>query len=230
MMHCKYLGSDQYFYGSVLHLIVTELLPHSPAENLVSVIECMKLIYKDQDTRCRFRTLTLNMFKADLSGFPTLKGRGGELRDFGPVLREVWRHGMQSGVAWQQTVLDTLEASCTIDELLHIHRDEFAFEGSTYESFFTATSTYCQSMQSLYRQGGRQVFNCTIKLHAVWHIGYNSKWENPRLSWCWMGEDFMNVCRTLLFSGSKGVKLDKVHHKALMKLTRAMEWQFKQCE
>ena len=95
----------------------------------------MKLIYKDQDTRCRFRTLTLNMFKADLSGFPKLKGRAGEIRDFGPVLREMWRHGMQSGVAWQQTVLDTLEASCTIDELLHVHRDDFAFEGSTYERF-----------------------------------------------------------------------------------------------
>ena len=76
----------------------------------------------------------------------------------------------------------------------------------------------------------RPVFNCTIKLHAVWHIGYNSKWENPRSSWCWMGEDFMKVSRTLLFSGSKGVKLERVHHKALMKLIRAMEWQFKQCE
>ena len=164
--------------------------PDSAADNLVAVI------YADRGTRCRFRTLTPNMFKADASGFPKLKGRAGEIMGFGPVLRELWRHGMQNGVACQQTVLDTLDASCTIDELLHIHHDEFAFEGSTYENFFTATSTYCQSMQSLYRQGG---------LHAVWHIGYNSKWENPRLSWCWIGEDFMKVSRTLLFSGCKAV-------------------------
>ena len=45
------------------------------------------------------------------------------------------------------------------------------------------------------------VYNCTIKSHYLWHLGEDSKWQNPRLGWTYQDEDFVGriaaLCRSV---------------------------------
>ena len=44
---------------------------------------------------------------------------------------------------------------------------------------------------------GDMLFDITPKSHYLAHIGLFAKYLNPRLGWCYAGEDFMHTVRTL---------------------------------
>ena len=56
----KNLGTDQYFYGSVLWLLVFQVLPSSPANNMALIQEEAKAEYQALGVQVRFQNLRLS--------------------------------------------------------------------------------------------------------------------------------------------------------------------------
>ena len=77
-MHCKYLGSDQYMFGSVMWLLCFVVMPETPLQNLLACWIFISRFYKEQETEHRFKFLNkLSMFVRK-SGFPKLRGKAAE--------------------------------------------------------------------------------------------------------------------------------------------------------
>ena len=89
-MHCKYLGVDQYTYGSVLALLCCKVMGGSPLQNLQAVWADIKVFYRENGTKVQYRYLNkLTMFLRQ-NGTQKLRGKAGEIRHLAPALLHVW--------------------------------------------------------------------------------------------------------------------------------------------
>jgi hypothetical protein len=79
-MHCKYLGSDQYFFGSIFWLLCFKIIPGDPKDNLASVVSQLKVAYSSLDTPHRYGMITQGMFISKKAAQPKMKGRAAEVR------------------------------------------------------------------------------------------------------------------------------------------------------
>jgi len=65
-MHIKYLGSDQYFYGSILYYMVTMMMSSldTPEHNMSTVMGLLRAAWRDTgvDSSLTFHTITIRMF------------------------------------------------------------------------------------------------------------------------------------------------------------------------
>ena len=66
----------------------------------------------------------------------------------------------------------------------------------------------------VHNYNGDRLFNITFKAHCLAHCGIRGQTISPRLSWCYLGEDRMKLVRKI------------VHKKALIKMVRAMEYEY----
>eukprot|EP00969_Alexandrium_andersonii_P365303 15465925-Alexandrium_andersonii.AAC.1 len=57
----------------------------------------------------------------------------------------------------------------------------------------------------------------TMKFHYVLHVGNIAAYCNPRLSWCYSGEDLMQKVKTLVAASNRGTAAHKVMGKVLQK-------------
>ena len=96
-MHCKYLGSDKYLYGGVLHVIMYKLLTGTAQANMVQTWNNLKQIYADLDIKARYRVLKVTMFKRNIAGFPELRGRATEIKHLSKPLLVLWDRGRTIG-------------------------------------------------------------------------------------------------------------------------------------
>eukprot|EP00969_Alexandrium_andersonii_P176935 7823447-Alexandrium_andersonii.AAC.1 len=48
LMHCKHMGTDAYYLGSVLFLLCYEVMPKSPTDNLADVMAVAVRHWTDQ--------------------------------------------------------------------------------------------------------------------------------------------------------------------------------------
>jgi len=80
-LHVKYIGTDAYYNGSVLYLLIHVMLPGSVADNLAQVIEEMKQEYKTQGVqRDKMPLLKGTSIKGAKAKLPYLKSTGKEMK------------------------------------------------------------------------------------------------------------------------------------------------------
>ena len=119
-MHVKYLGTDQYFLGSVLFVLCCRLMGGSREDNALQIWGMVSEFYtaNEQLCRCPYKILKLSMFSSGPGGYPKLKGKAAEVRDLAPALLSVWREGMSEEDPMHIAILCALEASCRMEEIL----------------------------------------------------------------------------------------------------------------
>ena len=66
------------------------------------------------------------------------------------------------------------------------------------------------------------LFNFTIKSHYLAHIALSSRYINPRLAWCYAGEDFMQKVKTIVASTQRGTQCHLVSKKAMQKYCQGL--------
>jgi hypothetical protein len=66
-MHNKHLGTDQYFYGSVLWLLVYVILDDTPTNNLDGILDDIREEYANHGIASRFQNITLSNFTEEQS-------------------------------------------------------------------------------------------------------------------------------------------------------------------
>ena len=222
VMHCKHIGTDQYYYGSVLVLLCFYMLPGTPSENLSIVWKLIQAYYKSHGTLGRFTNLRFTMFCRYSVGMPDghekqmpcLVGRAGEIRSLAPALLYVFQQfrgrvcGEVPATQMAQVELG-LKASIRMDVILEENKscvkcppvvyDEFATAGMNFLIIFNALGNYYSDV----RRPAMKLFNVTIKAHYLCHCILQAKHLNPRLGWCYAGEDVMFRVRRLLASNTK---------------------------
>ena len=119
-LHTKYLGTDQWLYGSILYLLTHVILGGSPINNLKTVWAKIERFYKESRTPAsrRFRSLgKLSMFVRK-TGYPKLRGKGYELKNFGRALLCAWEHFMKPHIIIHQQILLMLKMNVRMEDLL----------------------------------------------------------------------------------------------------------------
>ena len=224
LMHIKHLGTDQYFLGSVLHLLVYSMMPGIAAANLEEVWRLCLEFFSRHRVTSRFANLKLSMFVNTVHphvDYPKLKGKAAEMRSLGPALHHVWCNKMDGSIAIHRQVELALRCCADIDTILDDNRDvvklppgaatKFQDNVFNFLSLLNAVATHFTIKQV-------RLFNLTIKCHYLAHIGFHAENINPRLCWCYAGEDLMNKVKVLTQSCLKGTHASKVFEKLLPKI------------
>ncbi|CAE7939702.1 unnamed protein product, partial [Symbiodinium necroappetens] len=104
-LHCKYLGSDMYVYGSILKLLCFFMLPSAPIDNLQSVWADIKSLYRELGTPVRYKYITkLTMFIPAKNPYPKLRGKGAEIKYLSDVMLKLWRKYMNPHLRVHQQI------------------------------------------------------------------------------------------------------------------------------
>ena len=186
---------------------------------------CIKAVYNELSMKKnKYRILKPSMFRQDSTGFPSLRGRAAEIKGLSKALLEVWRVGMIAGNELHVCILDLLVASHKLNEILDEHTHDFVLPPDEAAEFVRWTMQYVQMFNRLYRWNGMAVFNITYKHHGMVHVAFDSRFRNPRTTWCFQGEDYMRVSKQQISTCMKGVPLHEVNFKTAKKMLRAIDY------
>ena len=199
-MHCKYLGRDLITFGSIMFLLVYQPLPSAdPKANLAVVWKHLLQAYK-----------TFGITERKLAIFqrkgqpPKMKGRAGQ------HLEELRIH---------RTIRTFLKINIAMEQILADHKE--CLPGPIATQFTKLGFAMMQihlELQEHFLTEDVQLFPSLPKQHTLLHVCLQSKCLNPKLTWCFKGEDLQNISRTLASSCSRGLLGPQVVVKMLSKL------------
>ena len=103
-----------------------------------------------------------------------------------------------------------------------------------YDASLALGGTFLKSYSYLYKwslEKDRKSFHIVAKHHSFMHLLWGSKYLNPRVSWCFAGEDYVGQIAKLGHSVSMGVSATRIPLKLAPKyrillhlhLTRSMQ-------
>ena len=135
-MHTKYLGTDQYFLGGVLFMIVNILMPGgTPDANCAELWELVKAEYRTRRTPTRFRILKCSMFNSGSGGYPKLKGKAHAIRHLGYSLKDIFEALAPHDDAFCTAVLGALRTGVQMEEILDVYKFQFKFPPDVAQTF-----------------------------------------------------------------------------------------------
>ena len=207
-MHVKYLGNDQYVYASIFHLLCFVMLPQSPLQNLLSIWEEMKALYKSLNITHRYHYFNrLTMFQRK-SGPPKLRGKAAEVHHLHKVMLQLWLKHCNQQLAVHRQILTLLKLNSNIEDLLDEYKQDVALPAASAKELLDKSSSMCHLQSLLYdhfAQENLQLFNYTLKTHDILHLAAHSHQINPRLVWNFCGESNMGILKMLGSTCVKGV-------------------------
>jgi hypothetical protein len=159
--------------------------------------------FKEKKISDRFRNLKLSMFtdpKKPWGAFPRLKGKAAEVKTFGAALMHVFQSKMVPGEVHHRQILLLLKMSVRLEQIMVEQREAIRFDPPVADEFFQCAIAYAQLASALarrYNSVGISMFDITIKMHYLVHGAYRARHLNPRLGWCYGGEDFQNKVKRL---------------------------------
>ena len=219
-MHCKYLGCDQITFGSIMFLSVYQLLPAAdPKANLAVVWKHLLQAYKTFGITERYkgmRKLTIFQRKGQP---PKIKGRAGQIAAFGRPLLAVWCKFMNEELHIHRTIRTFLKINIAMEQILADHKE--CLPGPIATQFTKLGFAMMQihlELQEHFLTEDVQLFPSLPKQHTLLHVCLQSKCLNPKLTWCFKGEDLQKISRTLASSCSRGLLGPQVVVKMLSKL------------
>lgn len=228
-LHCKYLGVDCIQFGSVLWLLVFKLMPYSqPINNLKMVWSFMQQFYTQHAVEARYAGFAkLSMF-VKKHGAPKLRGKGAQIKAFGPLLLDLWLRWMDQECPWHCKIRAMLKLNCSLEKILADEAGNMALSHERSELFTRYAFGMCQIHRDLainYQGFDRPLFPDIPKMHPLLHISLCSGQLNPQRTSCWKGEDSMNQNRALARSSATRVKNPRRTEKIVEKVRIAMSLQ-----
>ena len=224
-MHCKYLGSDQIGFGSILDLLVNHLMAgDSPLTNLKQCWDSIVTSYQRLGISERYRSFRkLTMFQRKKK-CPKLKGRAAQIAAFGEPLLELWNQYMNPEIAVHCKIRTYLRLNIAMEKIMKECRTETAFPEPQATNFISYAFAMCNLHLELgahFEEEGQKLFSSLPKLHLLLHTVLLCRHINPRLTWCYKGEDVQKVSRSLAASCARGLRGPAVTVKMVSKLRAA---------
>ena len=165
------------------------------------------------------------MYSPSDRSYPKLKGRAAENRHLTPALLHVWETYMSNDNRQHREVRLGLKLSWQLEEILNANADEAVLPTAAADEFERTTFDFLAiytSLANFHMDGGSMLFNITIKSHYLLHCGLQARYLNPRLSWCYAGEDMMSKMKDLCSTCLRGNAARQATVKALAKYIYAL--------
>ena len=131
--------------------------------------------------------------------------------------------------------VEMLNAATSLEKLVQLW-DEMGVcpTPAQYEQTMSLGGSFLKSyawLNAWSLEKGRMSFHVVAKHHSFLHLLWNSKHLNPKLQWCFQGEDYVGEVSRLAHSVSMGVSSTKLSSKVVGKyrilahlfLTRSMQ-------
>ncbi|CAE7318475.1 unnamed protein product [Symbiodinium sp. CCMP2592] len=208
LMHTKHLGVDQRICGSVIWLLVAEILPGSFDDNRASLLAQMRAFWSGTSMR-GITNLTRGMFLGDKDDpmckktFPCLKAKAAETQACVQALEAIWTEHMDASKELHVLVQLVLQFSALIDRKLREEADSWHPGRKTCDELVTAAISMLQCMTRLtkeYLRQQRRLFQLTFKSHWLVHALQIAAWISPVHVWTYSGEDYMGLCHDILLA------------------------------
>ena len=226
-MHCKYLGHDQFVFGAVLALLCKWVLPREPLQNLQTVWADLCDAYKRDETPVRYRYLNKMTMFIRKSGYPKLRGKAAEVKWLAGPLREVWEKHHNPNLRVHRELLLYLKLNEQVEEMLMTHKTEVKFpEGEAPKFEETVTNMLLLLTRIAEHFLVEKLCNLTQKAHFLQHIAMLVRFLNPRLLWCFMGEDMQKRMACLGRTCVKGQRPGQTISKMLGRYRLALHMRF----
>ena len=227
-LHCKYLGSDAYFIGSLLWFFISSLMPGTVQANLSLLFAELKKEYKNVGLQ-GFNQLTESMIKSDGNKLAYLKGSGYQIRATGHAMLAICRKRFDPRNTVHEMMLWTLEQSIEVDKVLQDYRFEFTLPEPAAKRLLDASFRFCQGCTALIKHFHPldvALFHFTVKTHYILHIALVGQYINPMLAACDSGEDMMKIVKRLLASTTRGRTSVQACRAAMQKYIRGISFDF----
>ena len=227
-MHCKNLGSDPVFLGSILRYLTHYFLDESPDANLNRLNLEVRAEYRELKVENRYTIITHNVVHPPSSKLPLLKGKASYIRDIILPLLNIAKRLLPLDKPEHRDMIDGLAASHRIEVILTEHKMHPKLPDNVQIEFRKCCFTFCQCQDALIRKFHPEatLFNTTMKSHYLMHLGLLASYINPQQGSCWAGEDLMQVVRRLVLSSAPGLNPAGSQLKAMQKYARAMNFEF----
>ena len=233
-MHVKYLGADQYIFGSVMYLICFVVLKEdNPKVNLAKVWGWIQEYYAQHKPTNRYRSLRkLTMF-VRRKDFPKLRGKAAEIKGFGPVILYLWKKVMDEEDKVHRMIRLLLTKNLELDTILDAHPTSMGYfclpptEAEKFKKTMFSVGQLHKQLSEHFTAKEIRVFNFTAKSHMLMHLGLLSKYIHPKLGWCFQGEGFMRTVQTLLQSCVRGNHAVQAMAKATVHYNLGKQLQYK---
>ena len=232
-MHAKYLGNDQYVFGSLLYVLCFVVMTETPLENLQRCWNFIKRYYVRFNVEYRYQCLNkLSMF-CRKSGFPKLRGKAAEIKGIGPALLALWEKHMRPAVTVHRQILMMMQANVNAERILAEHSDSLRLPAGPANRFQEHVFLMCQLQGQLAEyfldETNLKVFNRTSKLHGVCHCALLCEFLHPRMTWCFRGEDMMSKTQSIAKSSVRGNNAANAINKMAKRYKLGLHLQFKAC-
>ena len=221
-LHVLHLGVSQYAQGSVLHTLVFDVLGGPPNGAMKALWERICEYDSSESPDCQYTSLSIKSFvnpdKAH-DDFPSLKGKGAEVRDLLPGTCTLWRE-LASDHPQYRRVDKTMTALCDAQGILRRHAKDLFLPVEAAEQLHRRVETFLQGYQELAHDAetaGQLRWSLPSKFHWFWHLGQKAKYINPRRTNCFVDEDFVGKIKGLVHSCAAGTELHAMIGKAMEK-------------
>lgn len=169
------------------------------------------------------------MYDNGAGKFPTLKGKGAEIRHLAGPLLETFCTFMDSGKKEERLMKVLLSLAARMEWILDEHADEYKLPAVAAKEFKQCTQGFFQvttTLGHLFAARGVFLFKVVIKFHYLLHLGLVAEYINPRLGWCYAGEDFMHRIKSIAQASQSGTAPSQVVGKIMSKYCRGLAMGF----
>ena len=239
ILFCK--GLYQQLIGGILHYACYyegpgKVTSKKPWERLALLFSAVQEEYRAQNLDNRMTNLKLSMLtnpKKPWAARACLECKAGEakhlLSALVPVLEKIWAESMH------EQEIKMISAASSLEKLVKLWDEAATFlKDSEFKRSMTLGKEFLDSyrwLSSWSLEKDRNSFGIVAKHHTFIHLLWNSKHLNPRVAWCFRGEDFVGHISKMTHSVSHGVSSTKLTQKICQKyrvllhflITRNME-------
>ena len=222
-LHAMYLGTMQYFLGSVMYLLVHRMMPGSPEDNMVQLWQRINSFYKEHSVGCQYSNLKISSFcnpDAPHTHYPRLKGKGAETKDLVAAMSFIWDSFVNPNNELHKRVQTIFGDQVAMQTILHDHRYEICLPlpvAKTFKDHVNSLSLNYQVLAATADSAKHLLWSQPTKFHWLWHLGDRCHLLNPRRSNTMLDEDFVGKMKDLVHACAAGTELHKMPIKGCQK-------------
>ena len=190
-----YLGVAQYLLGSVLQILVFEILPGGEKANMDRVWGKICSHYEQNSTPCQDTNLGLGMFcnvEKYKKEFPRLKGRAAKAKNLVPAIAEIWDEVAPKTCNRNKLVMQELECLTESEIILHDTSDLDCLPLDNVDRYRALVLKFLRVYQQLAYDAERTgcfLWNNPSKFHYFFHLSRNALFVHPRRASTFVDED-----------------------------------------
>ena len=195
--------------------------PEAPDAKLQTFFGLVKQYYSEHVAPRSFNNMKRSMFtdpQKPRDKYLKLKGKAAEVKHLGPALLHAWSSIMDQECMRHKQIRLALRASVGMDAILDAHPQDIKLPPTAAEEFESCGFTFLACLTALgnhYASVGLKLFNITIKAHYLLHGVLNAKYINPRLGWCYGGEDYMHKMKILGQASCRATRSELIFSKMM---------------